>query len=68
MEDDPTRPHKAYVATALTFVSAFIAFWVADAEPFTTKDAGQALLASLVAAGLTGGGTYQVRNPRRRVR
>jgi hypothetical protein len=66
--DDPKRPYKAYVATALTAIGTFVTFWVADTDPFTAKEAAQAALAGLVASGLTGGATFAVRNPQRRVR
>jgi hypothetical protein len=66
-KDNPKKPYKAYAAAALTGVGAFIAFWIGDDDPFTKKDAGQAFLAALGASGLTGLGTFQVRNPKVRV-
>lgn len=64
VEADPKRPYKAYVSAALSAAGTFIAFWIADADPFTAKDAGQGALAALVASGLTGGATFWVRNPK----
>lgn len=63
MEADPKRPYKAYVATAITALGTFVAFWVADTDPFTIKEAASAALAAVVASGLTGGATFAVRNP-----
>lgn len=63
LEADPKRPWKAVAATVLSFVAAFVTFWVADVDPFTAKDAGQAALSGLIASGLIGGATYGVRNP-----
>lgn len=63
IEADPARPYKAYAATALTAVGAFVTFWIADTDPFTTKEIGAAALAALAASGLTGAATYKVRNP-----
>lgn len=64
VEADPKRPWKAYVATALTAVAAFVTYWIADPGTFDAKDVGEAFLAALVASGLTGVGTYSVRNPK----
>lgn len=61
---DPKRPYKAYAATALAMVAAFVAFWIGDDDPFTKKDAGEAFLSSLAAGGFTGLPTYLVRNPK----
>lgn len=65
MEDDPKKPLKAYAATAACFLFTFLAFWVADSDPFTLKEAGQGVLLAAGSAGLTGGATYQIRNPRK---
>jgi hypothetical protein len=64
--DDPRRPYKAYVATALTAVGAFVTFWIADTDPFTGKEIGAAALSALAASGLTGVGTYFKGNPKSR--
>ena len=58
----PQTPYKAYVSAALSFVYAFVAYWIADVEPFTAKEAGEAALSGAVAAGLIGSGTYAVKN------
>lgn len=63
-EADPRRPYKAYAATALTAAGTFVAYWIADTDPFTSKEIGQGILLSLVASGLTGGATFAVRNPK----
>lgn len=62
--DDPAKPWKAAAATAVSAIGAFIAFWVADEDPFTAKDAGSALLAALVASGIVGGATFVTPNPK----
>lgn len=66
--DDPKRPYKAVTAGALSFVAAFIAYWIADKDPFTAKEVGEAVLTGGVSAGLIGGGTFAVRNPKRNER
>lgn len=63
--DDKAKPYKAYIATALTAVGTFAAYWIADKDPFTAKEIGEAALAALVASGLTGGATFQVKNPKK---
>lgn len=65
IEDDPKRPYKAYASTALTVAAAFAAFWIADADPFTAKEAAQGGLVALISGGLIGGTTFTVRNPKR---
>lgn len=64
MKPDPKRPYKAYAALLGTFVFAILAFWVGDDGPFTAKEFGQAVLLAAGAAGLTGGTTYQIKNPK----
>lgn len=64
VKDDPKRPWKAYAATAVTALGSFVAVWVADSDPFTLKEAAQAGLTSIIAAGLTGGVTFGVSNPK----
>lgn len=61
---DPKRPWKAYVAGAIAAVSAGVAWWVADEDPFTAKDFGQAVLAAIGAGAPTWLGTYFTTNPR----
>lgn len=63
VEADPKRPWKAIAATALAFVGAFVAHWVADVDPYTAKDAGQGFLVGLSAALPGGLAAYAVRNP-----
>lgn len=58
----PQTGYKAYAATALAFVSAVVAYWIADVDPFTHKEMGEAVLTGLGAAGVTGIPTYFVRN------
>lgn len=53
---------KAYVATALTVVTAFILYWISDEDPFTAKEAAEGVVGALVAGGLVGGGTYVTKN------
>ena len=58
--------YAAVVSGALTFVGAVLAYWIADADPFTAKEFGEACLTGAVAAGVIGGGTgaatYKVQN------
>lgn len=65
VEDVPSKPYKAYVAAGLTAVGTFVAYWVADKDPFTAKEVGEAAVAALIASGLTGGATFRVPNPKR---
>lgn len=64
VKDDPKRPWKAYISTAGTVVGTFVAAWVADTDPFTAKEAATAGISALIAGGLIGGITFQVRNPK----
>ena len=65
VEDDPGRPYKAYVSTFITLFATFLAYWVADVDPFTNKEMGEAFLIALGASGVTGGATFAIRNPKR---
>lgn len=58
----PQTPYKAYVAGALSFVAAFVTYWIADVDPFTGKEMGEAALAGAVSAGIIGGSTFGVKN------
>lgn len=58
----PQTNHKAVWTAASTFALAFLAFWVGDADPFTLKDAGEAVLFAAGSSGVAGYGTYKVRN------
>lgn len=58
----PQTPTKAVVSAALTFVAAFVTYWIADVDPFTAKEMGEAALTGAVASGIIGGGTYAVKN------
>jgi hypothetical protein len=64
VKDDPKRPWKAVAATVLSFVGTFAAFWIADTDPFTSKEIAQGLLTAAASSGLTGGTAYMVRNPK----
>jgi len=60
------------VSGALTFVASILAYWIADADPFTSKEFGEAVLIAAVTAGVIGGGTgaatHSVTNkPKRKV-
>lgn len=61
---DPKRPYKAYAATGLAFVGTFVSLWIADTDPFTSKEVAGALLSAAVTSGITGGVTFGVRNPK----
>ena len=58
----PQTATKAYVATALAFVTSFITFWIADVDPFTAKEVAQGLVLAAIGSGITGGTTLVVRN------
>lgn len=58
----PQTATKAYVATAISFVTTFVGVWVADTDPFTAKEVAQGLVTAAVASGLTGGATFVVKN------
>ena len=60
---DPKRPWKAYVATGVSALSIFVTAWVADVDPFTSKEIAAAVVAALIGAGLTGAGTFAIANP-----
>jgi hypothetical protein len=78
VEDDKSKPYKAYVGAALTVVAFVIAFvvhaWLTDGTPkkvpiFTQqefKDAVQAgFAAGIASSGLVGGGVFLKGNPKR---
>lgn len=58
----PQTAYKAYAAAALSFLALVLAYWIADAGSFTSKDLGEAILTALVGSGVTGGVTRYVRN------
>lgn len=63
VKDDPKRPYKAIAATALTAIGTFVAWWISDTGDFTSKEVGEAILAALIASGITGGATFAIPNP-----
>ncbi len=60
---DPKRPWKAIASAVGAAAFAFGSYWIADQDPFTAKEAGDAALLALAASGITGGATYRVTNP-----
>lgn len=64
VKDDPKRPWKALVPAAITAATTFVAFWIADTDPFTAKEVGQGVLYALGTSGLTGTATYFTKNPK----
>ena len=62
--DDPRKPFKAYVPTALSAISLFVMAWVADTDPFTAKEAAAAAVGALGASGVIGVLTYATPNPK----
>jgi hypothetical protein len=58
----PQTPAKAVFAGLLGFVMAVGAYYIADDDPFTRKELVEAFLLGLVGTGLTGGGTYALKN------
>jgi high-affinity Fe2+/Pb2+ permease len=61
----PQTGTKAYVATGLSFAAAFLAYWIADKDPFTAKEIGEGVLTAAIAGGIVGGGTFTVKNRRK---
>lgn len=57
-----TKPTKALVAGAFVGVSTFVAAWVADTDPFTSKEVAAAAIAAVAASGLAGSVTWVVKN------
>jgi hypothetical protein len=60
---DPKRPWKAYAATATSFLAIFVSYWVADGDPFTAREMGEAFVAAAVGSGVVGGATFAKKNP-----
>lgn len=58
----PQTGTKAYVATGLTVVVAFVLQWVADEDPFTAKEMANAAVLALVSGGVVGVPTYAAKN------
>jgi uncharacterized membrane protein YedE/YeeE len=58
----PQTGTKAYLATGLTVVVAFVLLWVADKDPFTAKEAASAAVQALIGGGVVGVPTYLARN------
>lgn len=63
--DDPKKPWKAYVPTALSAVALFAMAWVSDEDPFTAKEAVSAGVGALVTSGVIGGLTFLTPNPKK---
>jgi predicted lysophospholipase L1 biosynthesis ABC-type transport system permease subunit len=63
--DDPKKPWKAYVPTAMSAVSLFVMAWVADEDPFTAKEIAAAVVAALTTSGVIGAMTYLTPNPKK---
>lgn len=63
--DDPKKPLKAYVATALAFLVTFGNIWIADSGSFTPKEVVGGLIASAIGSGIVGAGTYFKSNPQK---
>lgn len=61
----PQTSTKAIAATVLTFITAFAGIWIADVDPFTSKEFVGALVTAAIGAGITGGVTRQVKNSRK---
>lgn len=58
----PQTATKSIVSGVGAGVVAFLGFWIADTDPFTSKEIGQAVLLGLIGSGLIGGATYAARN------
>lgn len=54
--------HKAWAATGLSFLILFATFWIADTDPFTSKEIAQGLVTAAIGSGMTGGATYATKN------
>jgi hypothetical protein len=46
----------------VSFVVTFVGVWIADTDPFTSKEIAAGLVTAAVGSGLTGGAAYVVRN------
>jgi hypothetical protein len=58
----PQTGYKAYVATGLSFLATFGGFWIADTDPFTSKEVVQGLITAGVSSGIIGAATFTVKN------
>lgn len=58
----PQTPTKSIVSGVGAGVVAFIGFWIADTDPFTAKEIGQAFLLAIIGSGLIGGATWAAKN------
>jgi hypothetical protein len=58
----PQTGTKAVVAAVVSAVVAFIMYWVVDPGAFTGADVVEALVAAVLASGLTGVPTYVIPN------
>lgn len=68
VEDNPSKPYKAYMGSLLTGVGVFVAAWISDDDPFTKKEAASAALAAVAALVPGFGLVFAVSNPKRRKR
>lgn len=62
--DDKKKPYKALVSAGGTVVAFVFSAWLADTDPFTAKEIGEAIFGGLLAGGVVGGATYGIKNPR----
>ena len=60
----PQTPTKAVVSTVATALVVFVGFWINDEDPFTKKEAAEALITAVVGSGIVGAGTYVAKNRR----
>lgn len=58
----PQTATKALVATVLTAVTVFVSAWIADDNGTSTQEVLSWIVSALVAAGVVGYPTYQVKN------
>lgn len=58
----PQTSYKAYVATGLSVLVAFLLQWVSDEDPFTHKEMANAFVYALLAGGVVGLPTYATKN------
>lgn len=61
---DPKRPYKAYAATALAFITIVLSAWISDDGGVSGKEIVAWLISGAIGAGLTGGATFQAKNPK----
>lgn len=58
----PQTGYKAYVATALAFITIVVSAWIGDDDGVTAKEIAGWIVSGVIGSGLTGAVTYGVQN------